>query len=219
MRGSRERCPRRIGNTLGDAFVRTPDGGMACAPAKHECRNLHRRQSRRRKRNTVGRSPVQDVDGGRLACVIAHPFRPRGERAQATIEVDHQRDRACVAGLEGADIGVAHLPIGPVVLIISGAPENFRGRCLDNCQTQQLNAIPDRDGERREAAERMADQMRRPTCASDDRFDDLGLVGDVRVGGRPALSRAAVTEQAGHHAPELVVPVRDDRTPRGAGTA
>jgi hypothetical protein len=52
--------------------------------------------------------------------------------------------------------------------------------------------MPERDGERRKAAERMADEMHRPTRASHHRFNDLGLVGDVRVGGRSPLSRAAV---------------------------
>lgn len=84
---------------------------------------------------------------------------------------------------------------------------------------QHLSAVPERDGQRREPAERMADEMHRPRRASDDRFNDFGLIGDFGVGGRPALSRAAVNEQTGRHAPEVVVPVGDDRPPRGAGIA
>src|SRR4051812_45996903 len=100
---------------------------MASAAAKHERRYLDPRQSRGRKRKAVGRLPVQDVNSCRLACVAAHPFRPRGERARAAIEVDHQLDGVSVPGLEGADIGFAHLPKGLVVLILSDLTENFRG--------------------------------------------------------------------------------------------
>jgi hypothetical protein len=56
-------------------------------------------------------------------------------------------------------------------------------------------------------------------CASNYRFKDLGLVGDVRVVGGSAFCRTAVAEQAGGHTPEVVLPLRDNWPPGGSGAA
>ena len=92
-------------------------------------------------------------------------------------------------------------------------------RRFGNGQAQQRRAPAQRDGDRGQATEGVADQMHRAARAADHRFKRLRLVGDVGIGNAAAFLRAAISEQARGDDAISVLPLRHYGPPCGAGAA
>src|SRR5271169_1234763 len=65
----------------------------------------------------------------------------------------------------------------------------------------------------------MADQMHATTGLANDRFQNFGLVRNVRIAGGAALDGSAVSEEARGHAAKLATPSSNHGSPCGAGAA
>src|SRR5882757_5333879 len=84
-------------------------GQVTCSPANDEDGDLDCSERRRRKRETIGACPIEDIDRRRLDGVGANPWWPGGEGVSATVKVDHCLDRFLVPTLKGGEICLRHL--------------------------------------------------------------------------------------------------------------
>src|SRR6266849_4997950 len=110
---------------LSQKFVRAFHARMADLAPQHKGWDVNSRKQRGRQLETIGACPVRKVDRRGLTGVIANAKRPAGERARATIEVDHLFDRSRFASLEGSEIGLAHLAEREIVPVLAHVPQNF----------------------------------------------------------------------------------------------
>jgi hypothetical protein len=99
------------------------------------------------------------------------------------------------------------------MFVLSRVPKDIWRRRLKKRETQQRHLIPERDGERCQAAERMADEVYRTASPSNDPFKDFGLVRNICVESGATLGRPAISEQACRYTMEAIPPVRDDGPP------
>ena len=102
--------------------------------------------------------------------------------------------------------------------VLAHVAKDFQCRRFGNGQAEQPRAPSQRDGERAQAAEGVADQMHRATRAADHRFKRLRLVSHAGIADAAAFLGAAISEQArGDDA--IILPLRHHRPPGGAGAA
>jgi hypothetical protein len=106
-----------------------------------------------------------------------------------------------------------------IVPILAHRPQYFRRGSFGDRQAQQLHPPSQRDGERGQAAERMADEMHRAGRAPDHRFKNLCLVSNIGIESDTAFDSAAITEQTRGDTAETVLPLRDDGPPCSSGAA
>lgn len=151
--------------------------------------------------------------------VVAHPRRPRGERAGAAVEVDHGGDRVPPAAAEVSHIGLRHPAECAVVFRLAAFQQQLDGRRLDHGDAGKPHALAQRHRERYQTAERMPDQMTRLAGFAHHTLQRLRQVSDGGVARRPAFDGSAITRKARGGAVELALQRPDHRPPRGAGAA
>ncbi len=192
---------------------------MAGLAPQNQSRNLDGAEQSGRQLEAIGTRPVQNIDRRRFNRIFAHALRPTGECACAAVEVDHLFDRSLLAGMECGEIGFGHVPECAIVFALSRVAQDLRPGRLGDRQAEQWNLVPECDGEHGQAAKRMADEMHWASCAPNDGLDDFGFVRDIGIVGGAPFSRAAISEQTRRHAAKAAVPLCNDGSPRGSGTA
>ena len=194
---------------------------MALPAAQHQGRQVDRRERRRSERESRSRWPNRGYSPASSARRSCAPWPARRRRCRR-----RRRSRSSRRSLRGCrrevrDVGVGHAPERLVVLVLAAARAAARRRRLDRSSGWRArDPVAQRDGERHEAAERMADQMHRPAglarppprrCRPRARSRDL-----LRCAARPfrrSPSRLVVTRA------EAALPGGDHRPPGGAGAA